>query len=153
MAVPKKIKIKRIKDYYTHFVGKTEDGRQFMALIGATLPIPLPNDWPKHKRWYAILHTFAANGKHLETLATCTGCTADGEDGVVDKAREHRNEYVESLGKVSFKTITVELFSTEIDGFVFGLVDGSAPDEDIEKVDLLPNDLAFFAPWKGDYDT
>ena len=58
-----------------------------------------------------------------------------------------------SLGEVSFEDVEVELFSIEIDGFTFGLVDGSEPDEGIIRVDLLPNDLAFFEPWDGEYDT
>jgi formate hydrogenlyase regulatory protein HycA len=153
MAVPRKIKISREEDYYTHYIGKTGDGRQFMALIGATLPVPLPNDWPNHKKWYAILHTFDKEGKHIETKAICTGKTADGEDEVVDKARTVRNDMVSSLGEISFEDVEAELFSTEVDGFIFGLVDASEPAEGIERIDLLPNDLAFFEPWDGEYDT
>ncbi len=155
MPVPNRIKIKREEEeeYYTHFIGKTEDGKQFMALIGATLPQPCPEDWKNHKKWYAILHTFDAEGRHLETKAVCTGRTADGEDEVVEKARTIRNEMLSALGEVSFEDIEARLFSVEIDGSTFGLVDGSEPEEGIEKIDFLPNDLAFFEPWDGEYDT
>ena len=153
MPVPNKIKINREEEYYTHFIGKTHDGKQFMALIGATLPTPLPEDWPNHKKWYAVLHTFNSEGRHMDTKTICAGRTADGEDVVVEKARSLRNEMLSSLGKVSFEDIEVELFSIEIDGFTFGLVDGSEPDEGIEKINLLPNGLAFFEPWNGEYDT
>ena len=44
-------------------------------------------------------------------------------------------------------------FSVQVDGFRFGLVDASKPDEDYESVHLLPNDFAFFAPWNGEFDT
>ena len=153
MLVPNKIKIKRVEEYYTHFIGKAKDGRQFMALIGATLPTPRPADWQNYKKWYAILHTFQAGGKHLETKAVYTGRTADGEDEVIEKARMKRNEMLSGLGHISFEDIKVELFSIEIDGFTFGLVNGSEPEEGIVKINLLPNDLAFFEPWDGNYET
>ncbi len=153
MAVPTKIKINREEEYYTHYIGKYSGENQFMALIGATLPEPLPKDWTNHKKWYAILHTFNSDGKHIESKAVFAGRTCDGEDDVVDKARVKRNKMVSSLENVSFEDIKISLFSTEIDGFIFGLVDGSERKEGIEKIVLLPNDLEFFSPWDGEYDT
>jgi hypothetical protein len=41
----------------------------------------------------------------------------------------------------------------EIDGHILGLIDASDPDEDYEVIQLVPNDLAFYAPWNGEYDT
>lgn len=63
MAIPAKIRIKRIPDYYTKCIGKYADG-QFMALITATMPEPIPKDWEQHKRWYSVLHTFYSDGRH-----------------------------------------------------------------------------------------
>lgn len=153
MAVPKVIKVQREEGYHTDQIGKYGHGNQFMAFVTATLPTPIPKDWTKQKRWYAVVHTFDKKGKHLKTDSWFAGTTADGEATVTAKAQARLQEMVAALGKVKYGDVKVGLFQVKIDGHVFGLVDGSEPDEDIEKIDLLPNDLAFFAPWDGTYDT
>jgi len=65
VTIPERIPIAREKDYYTHYIGKYAAGKQFMACIVATLPRPGLPDWERHKRWYAVLHTFDADGEHL----------------------------------------------------------------------------------------
>lgn len=153
MAVPKRIRIQREADYHTHHLGNFRGCHQFMGFITATLPIPLPRDWQEHKRWYAVLHQFDPWGVHLSTEAWFAGTTADGEEQVIDRARDKLNEMIGALGKITYCDVDVELFQVTIDGHVFGLVDASDPDEEIERIDLLPNDLAFFEPWDGSYDT
>ena len=153
MKIPNKIKINREEDYYTHYIGKTSDGKQFVCMIGATLPTPIPEDWENHKRWYAILHLFDDEGNYLTTQTVFTGLTSDGEDDIIERAREERSNFVESLGEVSYQGVEVCLFSTKVEGSVFGLVDASEPEEDYYCINLLPNGLAFFPPWDGDYDT
>lgn len=152
MAIPKKIKIKRIPDYFTKTIGNYSDG-QFMALIAATLPFPIPKDWEKHKRWYSVLHTFTKNGRHKKTDAWFAGTESEGFDEIGMRARQKRDEMLASLDGHKFCDIEVELFSVQIDGFTFGLVDASKPEENYESVHLLPNDFAFFAPWNGEFDT
>src|SRR5262245_57880087 len=149
MTVPQRIKITREEGYHTDQIGRCADGRQFMGFVTATLPLPLPRDWQSHKRWYAVMHTFDRSGRHLRTEAWFAGTTADGEKEAVSKAQAKLAEYVAALGKISFGDVSVELFSVEVDGQTFGLVDASEPDEEYESVHLLPNDLAFFAPWDG----
>jgi hypothetical protein len=154
--VPSKIPIKREVDYHTHYVGAAkENGRrvQFMAFIAATLPRPLPKNWEEQKRWYAVVHRFDDRGRHLRTEAMFAGVTADGEDRVIKRARELRTKLLTGLEDISYGDVTIELFATRIEGRLFGLVDGSAPEEGIHKIDLWPADLAFFAPWNGEYDT
>ncbi|MGV7224187.1 MAG: hypothetical protein ACQ9MH_22035 [Nitrospinales bacterium] len=153
MAVPNKIKIERIEEYYTHNIGQYGNGNQFMAFIVDTVPSPLPQDWKNHKKWYSTLHTFDGNGKHLNTRAIFVGLTSDGEEQVFEKGRCVLSDMLSSLGEISYDDIEVELFSVEIDGFAFGLVDASEPEENIESIDLLPNDLSFFSPWNGSDDT
>lgn len=151
MAVPGKIRICREADYVTHHLGIFRGCRQFMGFVTATLPSPSPTDWEVHKRWYAVLHRFDPLGDHLGTDAWFAGTSADGEDEAIDRAR--LSEMIESLGRIMYCDIDVKLFQVEVDGQIFGLVDGSDPEEGIERVLLLPNDLAFFAPWDGSYDT
>jgi formate hydrogenlyase regulatory protein HycA len=152
MAVPDKIPIIREEDYDTHFIGRCEDGRQFMAFVTATVPAPPPEDWKTHKRWYAVLHQFDADGRHLRTEAWFAGTTADGERDVVKKAQAKREDMVRALGPVVFCDVEVHLFSVIVDGHTFGLIDVTEPGGD-ELVDLVPNDLEFYPPWTGEYDT
>jgi len=152
MTIPTKIPIMREEGYHTDCIGRYEGG-QFMGFVTATLPIPLPKDWQRHKRWYAVLHTFDEKGNHLRTDAWFAGSTADGEVQVVARAQERLNRMVASLGEPDYCNVEVGLFSVEIDGRTFGLIDASEPEEGYVRVDLLPNDLAFFDPWDGSYDT
>jgi formate hydrogenlyase regulatory protein HycA len=153
MAVPQSIKILREEGYHTDQIGKYGGGNQFMGFVTATLPTPLPADWEAHKRWYAVLHTFDKKGKHLNTEAWFAGTTASGERKAVKKAEARLAEMIAGLSKVRHGNIKVGLFQVQIDGHTFGLVDASEPKEDYESIRLLPNDLAFFAPWDGTYDT
>jgi formate hydrogenlyase regulatory protein HycA len=54
---------------------------------------------------------------------------------------------------VTYGNVKVGLFQVQIDGHTFGLVDASVPEEGYVSIHLLPNDLAFFEPWDGTYDT
>ena len=123
-----------------------------MALITATLPIPIPKNWEEKKRWYAVLHTFSAEGSHLKTETMFAGTESDGESIFMTRARKFRDEMVSSLKNHQFCDVEVELFSVQIDGFTFGLVDASRPEDNYESVHLLPNDFAFFEPWDGSFD-
>src|SRR5712664_1266449 len=81
MAIPNRIKIKRVPDHYTKTIGRYADG-QFMAMITATLPMPIPKDWEHQKRWYSVLHTFTKEGRHKKTEAWFAGTTSEGEEAV-----------------------------------------------------------------------
>jgi len=153
MAVPQTIKVLREEGYHTDRIGKYGAGNQFMGFVTATLPLPLPKDWQAHKRWYAVLHTFDKVGKHLNTEAWFAGTTASGERQAVGKAEARLAEMIAGLGDVRYGNVKVGLFQVQIDGHTFGLVDASEADEDYESIHLVPNDLAFFAPWDGTYDT
>jgi hypothetical protein len=153
LAVPDTIKICREEGHHTDLIGRCPDGRQFMGFVTATLPSPLPSDWQAQKRWYAVLHSFDRNGRHIRTETAFAGTTADGERVVVSKAQAKLTEFMSHLGEVAFGDVSIALFSVNVDGHTFGLVDASEPDEDYESIHLLPNDLAFFDPWDGSYDT
>lgn len=153
LAVPQHVPIRREEGDETDRIGRYGDGGQFMAFVVASLPLPPPRDWQAHKRWYAVLHTFDAEGRHRATRTWFAGTTADGEERVVSLARTKRDELVPELGALTLGDISIDLFSVEVDGQTFGLVDASDPDEDYERIDLLPNDLAFFEPWDGSYST
>ena len=156
MPVPARIKIAREEGYHTDTIGKCEDGRQFMAFVVASMPIGtgrLPGDWRKRKHWHAVLHTFDKFGNHLNSDIWTAGCTADGEREVIRRAKSRLSEMLAALGSVKYCDVSISDFHVEVDGREFGLVDASDPDEDYESIHLLPNDLAFFAPWDGTYAT
>jgi len=153
VAVPKSIKIAREEGYHTDRIGKYGDGSQFMGFVTATLPTPRPEDWETHTRWYAVLHTFDKKGKHLNTDTWFAGTTASGQRQAVEKAQAMLDQMIAALGKVKYGNVKVGLFQVQVDGHTFGLVDASEPEEDYESIHLLPNDLAFFEPWDGTYDT
>ncbi len=63
---------------------------------------------------------------------------------------------VAGLSQVEWSDIAVRLFSVQVDGHTFGLVDTSfRSDKGVfyEEVSLLPNDFVFSEPWDGDFDT
>ena len=157
MAIPDKIKISHIEGYYTEDIGRYGSGNQFMAFVVATLPEVFSKDWEQHKRWYAVLHTFDAEGNHLDTQCRFAGVTADGEEQITVRARGWVGELMSALGPVIGSDVEAKLFSVQVDGHTFGLVDVSCRDEEDdtfnEEVSLLPNEFVFYEPWDGDYDT
>ena len=153
MAVPKAIKIVREAGYHTDRIGKYRDGKQFMGFVVATVPKPLSRNKRTRLRWYAVLHTFDKKGKHLNTETFFAGEAVSGDREAIEKAQAKLDQLIAALGRVKYGNIKVGLFQVQIDGHTFGLVDASEPAEDYESIHLLPNDLAFFAPWDGTYDT
>ena len=153
MAVPKAIKIVREAGYHTDRIGKYGDGNQFMGFVVAAVPKPLPRNKRTHLRWYAVLHTFDKKGKHLNTETFFAGAAVSGDREAIEEAQTKLDQLIAALGRVKYGNIKVGLFQVQIAGHTFGLVDASEPAEDYESIHLLPNDLAFFAPWDGTYDT
>jgi hypothetical protein len=150
--LPRTIKIRREKGYHTHYIGRCSDGTQFMAFVVGVLP--------KAKKavgrngnllWYAVLHLFDSQGQHLKTQSAFLGAKAFANELVdVDATL---NEVVRRLGSVRYSDVEIGLFSVQIDGHKFGLVDASIPKEGYQRIDLLPNQLVFFPPWDGTYST
>jgi formate hydrogenlyase regulatory protein HycA len=109
--------------------------------------------WHKGMWWYAVLHKFNADGKHIATDHWFAGTTADGGANVTSRAQATLDQMLESLGGYKFDNVVVRLFEVEIDGHIFGRIPVIEPEKDYESVHLEPNDLAFFEPWNGIYDT
>lgn len=151
MPIPERIPMAR-DDYHLDRIGRDRDGRQFMAFVAASLPKgpPWPSDLQRHVRWYAVLHRFDADGRHLETRAWCGGTRADGDAPAMEHARQKLEEWLTEFAPVRLCDIAVRPFRTEIDGRTFGLIPGDREDDGIE---LVPGDLAFYEPWDGTYGT
>lgn len=150
-ALPGKIRIKRVENHHAHHIGRGSDGTQFMAFIVA---LPL-GEQPEHRcvrsRWYAILHRFDPEGRHLGTETTFLGTKEFAHE--LNGAETRLKRMIRTLGTVKYCDVEVAPFSVRIDGHTFGLVDASTPEGGYERIDLLPNGLAFFPPWDGTYET
>jgi formate hydrogenlyase regulatory protein HycA len=98
-------------------------------------------------------HIFDKEGAHLQTRHWFAGTTAQGEPSVTREGFRHLAKMIMELGSFRFCDIAVKRFQTTIDGHVFGLIERSDADGGMETVHLLPNDLVFYHPWDGTYDT
>lgn len=153
MTLPYVFRVNREEDYVTHNIGTWSCGNQFMGFVAARVDFVVPkgDSWRDHKRWYAILYSFDAEGHHLRTDTWCAGTTADGESAVWDRAYRRLAQWISRRDGAKPSDVYVRLFETTIDGGVFGLVDES--NEDGLHVELYPVGIGFYPPWDGDYST
>ncbi len=145
MEAEDKVKIKRTVNGHTHYIGKFEDGRQFMALEVFFHSLPILSDWQKRRKEFVVLHVFDSEGVHLESKHHFVGTTAE-LDG-----RELQPDIVhlfEGRGKGVFTDIAIHTFKTEIDGYSYGFI----KDDENYCFSLMPNEISFSAPWDGEYD-
>lgn len=162
MAVPEVIPIRYEPDYRTDTIGRSAHG-QFLASITWAFRqgVGLPGDWPRHKRLYAVLHRFDQDGHHLDSDIWFAGTWAEkqqhppDQDPVVARARSKMAELLGSLVELEYGDIAIRPFQLNVDGVIFGLiVHGEHEDEDgWARAQLLPDDLVFYEPWDGSYDT
>lgn len=147
-GIPEKFPIKREENYHTHYLGKTQDGRQFFGYETFVFPNGMPqSDWTKGRKEYAVLYLFDKKGNHLKTNHWYAGTTSEINDFII---KEKLEQMISELGSIEYTNIIVKPFQTIIDGVIFGLI----PNEEYETVDLQPNStISFQEPWDGEYDT
>src|SRR5258708_16153881 len=150
-GITKKLKIRREEGYHTHNIGRYRNGDQFMGFVVAAEPHGRTSSKSGKLRWYAVLHRFDSAGRHLATEASYLGLKAWGIE--VKNADATLSRMIHGFGPIQYGDIEIEPISVEIDGHTFGLVNSSIPKEGYSRVDLLPNNLAFFPPWDGSYET
>ncbi|MDG6108560.1 hypothetical protein Daura_14280 [Dactylosporangium aurantiacum] len=154
MAIPERVPITHEPDYRTSHIGHYSGG-QFFGSVTATLDDGAPAtdsaDWPRHKRWYAVLHRFAGDGTHTGSDIWFAG-TSEQEQASVELAERRLDTWIAALPERRFGDIAVKLFQVTVDGHVFGLVDQS-DDYDADHAEFLPDELGFDPPWDGEYDT
>jgi len=76
---PEIIPIKREEDYHTHYIGKTQDGKQFLGYVtfafsGGHIP---DVDWESKRREYVLIYIFDLNGNYIETIHRFAGTTQE----------------------------------------------------------------------------
>ena len=140
-------------------VGVDQDGNQFMGFVTGAYPAneypKKDEDWRPLQRWYSVMHTFDAEGKHLSTTAWCAGTSADEDRGAVaERAHDHLRELFSAIRRPSKRAIRVLPFSYADESYVFGLFIEDDGDEPGERTAMLqPNDVMFDEPWDGEYST
>ncbi|NNN33271.1 hypothetical protein HLK59_23505 [Streptomyces sp. S3(2020)] len=154
MAVPGIIPIAYEPHGRTEAIGRYAEG-QFLGSVSYAFPkgFQLDSGWEEHKRLYAALHTFDAEGNHRDSRIWCAGTWAEQQrDGaVLGRARAHLATLLRSLPRRTYTDIAVRPFQLVVDGVLFGLVTGE--DEDELWAELYPDNLGFGPPWDGSYDT
>jgi len=156
VARPRKIRISRVPGYVTDTIGTYGSGQFFASVTGSgpeteSYGEASPTDWQKDKRWYAVLHLFDKNGRHVDSRIECLGTTADGESRVIPDAETRMSSWLGDLADVTYTDITVRPFKVTHEDRTFGLVaseDGGEP-----SYEFLPGGISFYPPWDGSYDT
>lgn len=151
MTFPEKLRINRMEDYHTHYLGKTIDGRLFWGYETFAYSPPFAqirdeNTW-QYRSDYAVLHLFNTDGDYQSSKSFSHG------KGILPKGAvltDKLEEWVAELGEITYCDIEIKLFQTTIDGFTFGLI----PDSEYSMIDLEPSStISFQEPWDGEYYT
>lgn len=152
MTIPDKLPIMRIEDYHTHYLGKIADGRLFWGYQTFVFDLRYAemqqgDDWRKHRKEYALVHTFDKDGNYLTTKYWFAGFTNEVNQQQLEGKVE---ELVRELGDIVFEDIELKIFQTQIDNIIFGLI----VDEEAEMINLQPGStISFQKPWDGEYYT
>src|SRR3954469_17100969 len=96
--------------------------------------------------WFAILHLFGHEGRHLSSEISLF------EDGA--EAERASQQMLARLQDMEYGDIAVRLFRVDAHDCVFGLIDETDEAEDGDgHVEYYPNHIGFHEPWDGSYDT
>ncbi len=157
MGIPELIPIRRQEHRPTDRIGRYDGGQFFSWVVsGGFAPGYQPGrpDWQRYKTWYAALHLFDADGRHVESDIRPAGAGPEA----ADRAEAYLAERVGKLPGAELCDIAVRPFQLTVDGIVFGLVPevhGDYPDgeEEFDWAEFYPGGIGFFPPWTGVYDT
>ena len=140
VPTPRVLWIRRLEDSPTANVGSftgLSERFQFLASV-----VSGPSEIPV--RWHSVLHRFRLSGAYVGTDSWVSPMEAPSVQGLA-LATEHLASWLAKLRGLSFQDIHVRVFSTVIDGLLFGLVKGKKG----HALVLQPNGLSFSAPWTG----
>lgn len=165
MAVPAIIPIAHEPDYRTDTIGRYADG-QFLASVTYAFPdgYTVGDDWEEHKRLYVVLHRFDHEGRHVDSDIWYAGTQAEqrqlpaGEGSVMARAEARMAALIDGLPEREYGDIAIRPFRLTVDGVLFGLVierhdNGECGEDEDDWAELHPDQLGFYAPWDGQYDT
>ncbi|MQY12432.1 hypothetical protein SRB5_25660 [Streptomyces sp. RB5] len=156
MPIPAVIPIRYEPGYRTEHIGRYDEGQFFASVTAAYTDDfrPGADDWLRHRRWYAVLHRFDADGTHTgsDIWTPGPGVPADGR---LDARLE---QLLGSLPGLEFGDIAIRPFELRHDGIRFGLVpechdEKAAEAGEPDWAELYPDRLGFSTPWNGEYST
>jgi hypothetical protein len=152
VAAPDLIPIKHEPGYHTDTIGRYAQGQFFAAVRGAHRAGEQPSPDRRNIRWYAYLHRFDADGRHVgsDIELIDVGPNLRGELG--EEASAKLAALLDTLPEREFADIAIRTFELEYDGVRFGLVDESDSRRG-DWAELYPDNLGFCDPWDGTYDT
>jgi hypothetical protein len=149
VLTPRVLWIRRLEDSPTATVGSftgLSERFQFLAsVVGCSSKTPSSS--PNHQasvRWHTVLHRVRLSGAYVGTDSWASPADTEGSLGPV-LAAEHMASWLAKLRGLSYQDIHVRVFSTMIDGLLFGLVKGRKG----QSLVLQPNGVSFSAPWTG----
>lgn len=154
MSMPQKLPIKRMEDYHTHYIGRYQEGKQFLGQTGARVKLKnledTPLGWENNVGEYVVLHTFDSAGNHLNTQCKYLGTVLQISQKGSEPGEKILKKWIEELGSWNFSDIAVRPFQVILDNHVFGLV----VNDESGCIDLMPDmSISFMAPWDGEYYT
>ena len=135
MAIPTVVPVAYQPGYRTAQLGR-HDGGQF---FGCTAAIRAGD----RNRVTVALHLFDQDGNHLRTEFRPDIAPGDAPTVLAN--------LVGQLSRVRYGDIGIRLFEITGHGRKWGLLDVSEGDH--EQAELVPQGLAFYPPWNGEYDT
>jgi hypothetical protein len=155
MSIPEVLSIRREPELRTATIGRHDGGQFFGYGTGA-----------RHDdRFFAVLHLFDHDGRHLRTRVWPLREDTGGGDPGIDRVLKELDSWLAALPGREYGDIAVRLFEETIDGVFFGLVaeshrdasdgecqDGSDGEREDDWIELYPGGLGFHAPWDGSYD-
>jgi len=139
------IKINRLEGGHTHFVGRFENGQQFMLLEVYFDEGPMTANWKYTRKEFVVLHIFDSEGKHMESNHRSAGLTIDLDGRTLGPEMEF---LMNGRGKAFFNSIAILPFEISLDGFDYGFI----KDHEAYCFTILPNEISFSAPFEGKYD-
>lgn len=161
MAVPTVIPIAHEPDGRTGTIGHYADG-QFLASISYAFAdgYRFGAGWEEHKRLYAVLHRFDAEGRHVDADIWRAGTWAEqqragGDGSVVARAEARLTTLLDGLPGRGFGDIAIRPFRLTVDEVTFGLITERHADGEggHDWAEFYPDGLGFSEPWDGTYDT
>ncbi|MBP2707821.1 hypothetical protein JOL79_28975 [Microbispora sp. RL4-1S] len=153
MPTPELIPIAYQPDYHTDTIGAHAEGL-FFGGVCRGWPVAAFEEmgkWPwRDERgepipgpWFAILHLFDQDGRHLSS--EISPFTDDTE------ADQALRRMVARLRDMEYGDIAIRPFRVDAHDCVFGLIDET--DRADGYVEYYPNHIGFYEPWDGSYDT
>lgn len=139
------IKINRVEGGHTHFIGKFENGNQFMLLEVYFDEGPMLSNWQATRKEFVVLHTFDSEGNHIESKHQFAGITKDLDGRSLGPEMELM---MKDKGRAFFNNIAIKPFKVKVEEYEYAFI----KDSENYCFTLLPNEISFSAPFDGEYD-